>query len=311
MRLVSSSGDPELAMVHVAEDDRGRRIEFVDSVQPPRPRSEKWVVIVSTMFGCPVGCRMCDAGGRPQGMLSADEMLWQVRTAVSRLPTTGGPVTSMLKVQFARMGEPSLNPAVVEALDALPGEFPGTTVVASVSTIAPKGSGRFLHRLKEVKDRRYGGGRFQLQFSVHSTDPERRAWLCPARTLSLEEMASAGTAFRAPGDKKVTLNFCLIEGMPLDPAVVRGAFDPEDFLVKLTPLNPTARAAAHGLRSVIGPGTEGRAAPVVEAFRSQGFETILSIGEYEENRIGSNCGMYLGVPRDEDVERPRGGPARI
>ena len=294
MRLVSSSGDPELAMVHVAEDDLGRRIEFVDSVQPPRPRSEKWVVIVSTLFGCPVGCRMCDAGGRPQGMLSAEEMLWQVRTAVARLSSAGRPPTSMLKVQFARMGEPSLNPAVIEALDMLPGEFPSTTVVASVSTIAPAGSGRFLSRLREVKERWYAGGRFQLQFSVHSTDPGRRAWLCPARTLSLDEMASAGTAFRVAGDKKVTLNFCLIEGMPLDPAVVRGAFDPEHFLVKLTPLNPTARAAAHGLRSVIGPGTEGRAAPVMDAFREQGFETILSIGEYEENRIGSNCGMYLG-----------------
>lgn len=297
MRLVSSSGDPELAMVHVAEDDRGRRIEFVDSVQPPRPRSEKWVVIVSTMFGCPVGCRMCDAGGRPEGMLSAEEMLWQVRTAVARRSPPGTPGTAMLKVQFARMGEPSLNGAVIEALDALPGEFPGTTVVASVSTVAPASSGHFLSRLREVKDRRYGGGRFQLQFSVHSTDPERRAWLCPARTLTLEGMASAGVAFRAAGDRKVTLNFCLIEGMPLDPAVVRGAFDPEHFLVKLTPLNPTARATAHGLRSIIGPGTEGRAAPVVDAFRAQGFETILSIGEYEENRIGSNCGMYLGTPR--------------
>ncbi len=295
MRLVSSSGNPELAMVHVAEDDRGRRIEFVDSVQPPRPRREKWVVIVSTMFGCPVGCRMCDAGGRPEGRLTSEEMLWQVRTAVARRFPSGRPETAMLKVQFARMGEPSLNGAVIDALDALPGEFPGTSVVASVSTIAPVGVGAFLTRLRDVKDRRYGDGRFQLQFSVHSTDPGRRAWLCPARTLSLEEMASAGVAFRDGTDKKVTLNFCLIEGMPLDPAVVRDAFDPEHFLVKLTPLNPTARATAHGLRSVIGHGTEGRATPIAEAFRANGFETILSIGEYEENQIGSNCGMYLGA----------------
>jgi 23S rRNA (adenine2503-C2)-methyltransferase len=295
VRLVGSHGDPGLAMVHIAEDDRGRRFEFVDSVQPPRPRSEKWVVIVSTMLGCPVGCRMCDAGGRPEGRLSADQMLWQVGTAVSSRFPSGRAETRMLKVQFARMGEPALNPEVLDALDRLPGQHPETQVFASVSTVAPVGVGMFLERLRQVKDRRYPDGRFQLQFSVHSTDPEKRAWLCPARTLSFEEMATAGAAFRSPGDKRVTLNFCLIEGVPLDPAAVREVFDPEHFLVKLTPLNPTGRAHANGLRSVIGPGTEDRAAPVVEAFREQGFDTILSIGEYEENQIGSNCGMYLGA----------------
>ena len=295
MRLLSSTGDPELAMVHVAEDDRGRRIEFVDSVQPPRPRSEKWVVIVSTMFGCPVGCLMCDAGGRPGGPVDAGGILWQVRTAVGQRFPSGRPDTRMLKVQFARMGDPCLNPAVIGALEALPGEYPGTPVVASVSTVGLRGSSRFLERLRAVKDLSYGDGRFQLQFSVHSTDADARRRLIPARTMPLHEMARAGEAFRAPGDKKVTLNFCLIEGVPIDPAVVRGVFDPEHFLVKLTPLNPTARASSHGLRSVIGPGSEDAAAPIVEAFNDQGFETILSVGEYEENQIGSNCGMYLGA----------------
>jgi len=298
MRLLSSTGDPELAMVHVAEDNEGRRFEFVDSVQPPRPRSEKWVVIVSTMFGCPVGCRMCDAGGRPGGPIDAEGILWQVDAAVRQRFPSGRPETGMLKVQFARMGDPSLNPAVIEALDALPGRYPGTSVVASVSTVGLVGSRRFLRGLREVKDRRYGQGRFQLQFSVHSTNPVARRELIPARTMSLREMAAAGEAFRAPGDKRVTLNFCLIEGVPLDPAAVREAFDPEHFLVKLTPLNPTASSRRWGLRSVVGPGTESRADPIVAAFRAQGFETILSIGRYEENQIGSNCGLYLGANGD-------------
>lgn len=283
-------------MVHVAEDDRGRCLEFVDSVQPPRPRSEKWVVIVSTMFGCPVGCLMCDAGGRPGGTVDVEGILWQVGAAVRQRFPSGRPETRMLKVQFARMGDPSLNPAVIGALEALPGEYPLTSVVASVSTVGLGGSSRFLERLRAVKDRCYGDGRFQLQFSVHSTDAAARRRLIPARTMSLHEMARAGQAFRSPGDKKVTLNFCLIEGVPIDAAIVREAFDPEHFLVKLTPLNPTASSRRWGLVSTIGPGTEARADAIVEAFRSQGFETILSIGRYEENQIGSNCGLYLGRP---------------
>ena len=296
MRLLSSTGDPELAMVHVAEDEEGRRIEFVDSVQPPRPRSEKWVVIVSTMFGCPVRCLMCDAGGRSGGPIDAEGILWQIDTAVKQRFPSGRPDTRMLKVQFARMGDPSLNPSVIEALEALPGEYPETSVVASVSTVGLSGSSRFIDRLRAVKDRSYGDGRFQLQFSIHSTDADARLRLIPARTMSLREMARAGEAFRSPGDKKVTLNFCLIEGVPIDPAAVREAFDPEHFLIKLTPLNPTASSKRWGLRSVVGPGTEARADPIVAAFRAQGFETLLSIGRFEENQIGSNCGLYLGRP---------------
>ena len=294
MRLVASSGNPDLAMVHVAEDDQGRRLEFVDSIQPPRTRDEKWVVIVSTMYGCPVGCQMCDAGGGYQGKVDADGMLWQVQTAVKERFENGGPRTDMLKVQFARMGDPGLNEAVLDALVGLRGLYPGTNVVASVSTVGPVVAREFIERLRDVKDEHYPDGRFQLQFSIHSTDPEVRRRLCPVRTLSFDEMAEIGARFRTNGDKRVTLNFCLIEGVPIDPAVVRRHFDPEHFLIKLTPLNPTTRAERAGLVSLIEKNREEAAKDYIEGFREQGFDVLLSIGEYEENQIGSNCGQYLG-----------------
>ncbi len=294
MRMISSSGNPDLAMVHVAEDEDGRRLEFVDSIQPPRTRGEKWVVIVSTMFGCPVGCQMCDAGGDFQGKIDTEGMLWQVRQAVKERFDNGSPRTDMLKVQFARMGEPALNEGVLDALVGLRNEYPETNVFASVSTVGPVVSKAFIDRLKKVKDEHYANGRFQLQFSIHSTDPDVRGRLCPIRTLSFEEMAGVGAGFREPGDKRVTLNFCLIEGIPIDPEVVRRHFDPEHFLIKLTPLNPTDRARSAGLRTLIEKDREERAQSYIDAFREQGFDVLLSIGEYEENRIGSNCGQYLG-----------------
>ncbi len=293
MRLVATSGNPDLAMVYIAEDDMGRRLEFVDSVQPPRAREEKWVVIVSTMYGCPVGCQMCDAGGDYRGKVSADGMLWQVRTAVGERFGNGGPRTDMLKVQFARMGDPALNDAVLDALVGLRHEFNGANVVASVSTVAPVTCRDFVERLRRVKDEHYAGGRFQLQFSIHSTDPDARRRLCPTRTLGFGEMARLGAGFREDGDKRVTLNFCLMEGVPIGPAVVREHFDPEHFLIKLTPLNPTERAERAGLVSMIGEGREGGAQRFIESFQAQGFDVLLSIGEYEENQIGSNCGQYL------------------
>lgn len=294
MRLLTSTGNPDLAMVHIAEDAQGRQLEFVDSVQPPRTREQKWVVIVSTMFGCPVGCQICDAGGGFKGKVDAEGMLWQVGQAVAQRFGNGGPRTDMLKVQFARMGEPTLNGDVLEALAGLRRTYPGTNVVASVSTVGPSASRDFLRRLRAVKDEHYPDGAFQLQFSIHSTDLGVRSRLCPIKTLSFDEMAGVGRSFRTDADKKVTLNFCLIDGVPIDPVVVRDHFDPDNFLVKLTPLNPTKRAEDSGLVSLIDEGREEAARDFVEAFSAQGFEVLLSIGEYEENQIGSNCGQYLG-----------------
>ncbi|MBD3871329.1 MAG: hypothetical protein IFK91_00230 [Acidobacteria bacterium] len=36
---------------------------------------------------------------------------------------------------------------------------------------------------------------------------------------------------------------------------------------------------------------------VAERFRDVGYETIVNIGELEENAIGSNCGMYVTEER--------------
>ncbi|NIT79833.1 MAG: radical SAM protein, partial [Thermoplasmata archaeon] len=253
----------------------------------------KWVVIVSTMYGCPVGCQMCDAGGGYQGKVDAEGMLWQVREAVAQRFGGGGPRTDMLKVQFARMGDPALNDQVLEALTRLRQTYPETNVVASVSTVGPTAARGFLERLKAVKEEHYPGGAFQLQFSIHSTDTKVRSRLCPIRTLTFDEMAGIGRSFRSEGDKRVTLNFCLMEGIPIDPRVVRAHFDPEHFLIKLTPLNPTTRAEEAGLVSLIDKDREEAAKAYIEAFRAQGFDVLLSIGEYEENQIGSNCGQYL------------------
>jgi len=43
---------------------------------------------------------------------------------------------------------------------------------------------------------------------------------------------------------------------------------------------------------IIDPNDPGRCIAVADVFRAVGHETIVNIGEQEENAIGSNCGMY-------------------
>ena len=78
MQVVASAGREDIARVYIAEMRDGRTGEFVVSVQPPIPREKKWVLIVSTLFGCPVGCPMCDAGGGYKGKLFKEELLEQI-----------------------------------------------------------------------------------------------------------------------------------------------------------------------------------------------------------------------------------------
>jgi 23S rRNA (adenine2503-C2)-methyltransferase len=293
LEILHSQGDDALAKVFVVRTDGGAAVECVESLQPPLPRERKWILIVSTLAGCPVQCVFCDAGGSYQGRLSAQAILEQVDFLVRRRFPTGTPPVHTLKVQLARMGEPTFNPAVLEVLRELPARYPVPNLVASLSTVAPRGAEDFLAELPALKERLYPGGRFQMQLSLHATNEERRRALIPVKCLSFEELARWGERFFRPGDRKIGLNFAAADQAELDPSELRRWFSPELFLVKLTPLNPTGAVARAGLTSVLAEGGIGRAQGLVGRFREQGYEVIVAIGEPRENEIGSNCGMYL------------------
>ena len=293
MRIVASAGREDIAVVYIGEMVGGKLVECVEAVQPPIPREEKWVLLVSTMFGCPIGCAMCDAGGSYQGKLTSEEILAQIDFLVRHRYPDGRITSRRVKIQFARMGEPSLNPAVLDVLEALPQRYRAPGLMPSISTVAPKGTGYFFERLLEVKRRRFSGGNFQFQFSLHTTDTDLRDRLIPVQKMSFAEMAAYGERFYAAGDRKISLNFALDRGAPVEPGVLREHFSPKKFLIKITPLNPTYRAVENNLSSYIDPSRPREEGGVIRALRAAGYEVIVSVGEVEENFIGSNCGQYL------------------
>lgn len=303
LRIHGEFGREDISKVYVASmrDGDGHVVEFVESLQPPVPRDEKWVLIISSSFGCPMNCLMCDAGGRYSGKLETNEMLAQIDHMVFRRFPDGRVPSRRFKVQFARMGEPSLNPNVLDALSAMAGRYDAPGLMACVSTIAPESSGGFFERLADVKRDLYSGGRFQLQFSIHTTDEEKRNWLLPGRKWGFDEIASFGDEFYEEGDRRITLNFAMTKGLPVEPDVVADCFDPSKFAVKLTPLNPTARAIENGLASALDPLKPKAGEELMKGFNELGFETILSIGELEENKIGSNCGQFVSMAGGDPV----------
>ena len=293
MKIIAKTGNSDLATVYMADMGDGRLIEFVEACQPPYGRDERWILMVSTLFGCPVKCLFCDAGGGYRGKPTAEEILIQIDHMVNEWFPDGIVPAAKFKIQFARMGEPSLNMAVLDALEELPRRYRTTGLMPSISTIAPLGTDAFFERLVDVKNRLYAGGRFQFQYSIHTTDETLRDKLIPVRKWDFARMAAYGERFHRAGDRKITLNFALAADSPVEASILKRYFDPARYLIKLTPVNPTSRATQNNLGSHIDPTRPETAASVTRLLTDAGYEVIVSIGEVEENEIGSNCGQYV------------------
>lgn len=290
MDVIARAGREDIAFVYVARTDRGKLIEFVESVQPPLPRQKKWVLIVSTLYGCPVGCRFCDAGGFYMGRLSKKDVFDQLDYLVKRRFPDGRVPVEKFKIQFARMGEPALNPSILEVLEELPRTYDAPGLVVSLSTVAPVKTERFFEELLEIKSKHYRG-RFQLQFSIHTTDAALRDWLVPVGKWDFARMAEYGREFLREDARKIALNFALAENMRVDPGILLEHFSPDQFVIKITPVNPTHQAMANKISSHIVPGKDSY--DVITELKQAGYDVILSIGELEENLIGSNCGQFI------------------
>ena len=64
-------------------------------------------------------------------------------------------------------------------------------------------------------------------------------------------MRDFGNQYFEDGDKKITLNFALCKGYPIDTSIIRNYFNPDKFIIKLTPINPTENASKNKLQSEI------------------------------------------------------------
>ena len=302
MRIVAKSENEEIATVYIAEMQDGKCVEFVESVQPPIPREKKWVLIISTMYGCPIRCPICDAGGYYKGKLTKEEMLAQIDYMVmDRFPDGRVPMEKF-KIQFARMGEPALNRNVLNVLQELPQIYEAPGLLPTISTVAPGGCDAFFERLLEIKNHLYKD-RFLLQFSIHTTKMNLRDWLIPVKKWDFKAIADYANDFYRNNERRITLNFALGKDMPVDPDVLLRHFSPDVFLIKVTPVNPTLQAQIHGIESHIMP--EKVKYDIIDALTEAGYDVILSIGEWEENYIGSNCGQFITnyLKKNEPVER--------
>ena len=207
-------------------------MEFLSLGGDLLPLETKWVITISTQYGCSMMCKFCDVPGKN---IPIQHLMEQVIIARSLHPE----VTSCdrLNVHFARMGEPSWNPDVIKCAKTLKFLYPGFVVHPVVSTMLPKDNKNlhgFLSDWIYIKNYVYDGNA-GLQFSINSTDEVERAEMFSGNCLSLEQVSCMMDTLPHPKGRKITLNFALAN-YTIDPITLLNYFDPDDYIIKLTPM---------------------------------------------------------------------------
>lgn len=189
-------------------------------------RKERWMVGVSVMSGCPVGCKFCATGQLKQCRnLTADEIVEQINFIIMKHYNIQKPDQSAeFKINYTRMGEPFLNiEAVKEAIKKMDKKYPFTNIHHYISTIGIKGS-----------DYSWIKNNITLQFSVHSFDEDYRNWLIPYKhKITLEEMGKT----RTKSNLKTTLNLTMARQEDFDINQLKKYFNPSSFFIKISPIN--------------------------------------------------------------------------
>jgi 23S rRNA (adenine2503-C2)-methyltransferase len=306
MKVVARTGKEDVAIVYIAKMRDKHFVEFVESIQPPVPRKDKWVLIVSSLFGCPVGCSFCDGGISYRGKLSKEEIFSQIDFPIRKRFPDGNIPVKKFKVQFARVGEPSFNPAVIDVLSELPLRYKAPGLLPCFSTIAPEGTERFFEKLLNLRKNIYAEKNFQLQFSIHTTDKEFRDKLIPVKKWSFQKISDYGNLFYQEGYRKITLNFALAHNTPFNAKTLLDYFNPDKFIIKITPINPTYTALKNKISSFVKTDNDSRIEALIYEIRNVGYQVIKSIGILEENEIGSNCGQYIQTHLSENKELKNG-----
>jgi 23S rRNA (adenine2503-C2)-methyltransferase len=141
-----------------------------------------------------------------------------------------------------------------------------------------------------IKNRLYKGNA-GLQLSINSTDENERFDMFNGNACTLEQIAKIMEGV-VPVGRKITLNFA-IAGYTIDPAVLKKYFDPDDYIIKLTPMHKTMKALKNDIKT-IGNYTEYHPYQEDEArLKDAGYDVLVFIASEEEDLGRITCGNAI------------------
>lgn len=263
------------------------------------PLEDKWVITISTQYGCSMGCKFCDVPLVGSGKNTTfNDLIQQVLTGIHFHPEVK--FSKHLNVHFARMGEPSWNPNVLDAAkwmhDHIQSNENGEEVFnlhPVVSTMMPKNNEwlkTFIHTWMRIKNRIYEGDA-GLQLSINSTDEEERDKMFNRNSSSLFQIAKIMDGV-IPFGRKIALNFAIANYI-IDPKILLRYFDPEQYVIKLTPMHKTITATNNKIETK---GNYTQYYPYKyheKNLKDAGYDVLVFIASEEEDLGRITCGNAI------------------
>jgi 23S rRNA (adenine2503-C2)-methyltransferase len=234
------ASDDALTRKRLIRLDDGKLIESVLMLYDPRSESRgRATVCASSQAGCAMGCGFCATGQAGfERNLTSGEIIAQVIAFAREQKAAGG--RAITNVVFMGMGEPMANyNAVWRAVETLHSPE-GFGLAARHITISTVGLTQGITRLAQ-ESLQVG-----LAVSLHAPDDAlRQSMIATAHRYPLADIIAACRAYIDRTGRRVTFEYCLIEGTNDAPEQARALGTLLEGMlchVNLIPVNPTADA---------------------------------------------------------------------
>lgn len=261
------------------------------------PLSERWVVTLSTQYGCTQKCTFCDVPNvKFAGNATYEDLIKQLYSAIKLFPKVN--YTDRLNIHYARMGEPMMNTKEVfyHAIAMSKNKFKQdiseqldlrVEVIHPVfTTMLPKAINKENTKLKlkewtRIKNDCYRG-QAGLQLSINSTSQKQRDEMFQDSAHTLEDISEMCLHLKAPIGRKYCLNFALADGYEVDAEKLAKLFDTEMFMVKITPIHNNNACKENNI------------------ITSDGYESFYAYKEAEKNLIEAGFDVLIFVPSEDE-----------
>lgn len=263
------------------------------------PLDEKWVVTLSTQYGCNSGCKFCDVPKVGKGINATySDIKEQIEASLSLHPEVAG--TKRLNVHYARMGEPSWNPDVLSVtydLHKIIRPFIGNSLIHPVfTTMCPNKNNNLFSMLQEwtndIKNDLYRGDS-GLQLSINSTNEDQRNDMFSGSALTLKEISEIVKDLPMPKGRKYALNFALADDYEVDANKLRKLFSPEKCMVKITPLHITHSCQENHIKTTGGYSSFVPYQKVESDLIKVGFDVLVFVPSSDEDGGRITCGNAI------------------
>ena len=273
-----------------------KEIEKVET-QDIQPLTEKWVITISTQYGCSMGCKFCDVPKVGPGVNATyGDLKQQIISSLSLHPEITS--TKRLNIHYARMGEPTWNKEVLNFTKNMQKElrpFIGRSLIHPViSTMLPKNNSNlmaFLSAWMGLKNYDFRGDA-GLQFSINSTSDQEREIMFNGNSHLLTDISEIGKDLDFPKGRKITLNFA-IAGYEIDASKLYNLFSPDKFVVKLTPMHKTKNAIDNSIKTEGDYTTFYPYKAIEESLKQVGFDVLVFIASEDEDLGRITCGNAI------------------